>query len=539
MDFTPKLVEDARIANIADKINYEVYVGGASNSPQVFAANTSSQTSHTYTIQVPSLENALDTVIMIKGNVSFTITGTAAAGQKLVNIDSTNAAGIHNCLAPFPFHQLMTTMSATINQTQVSLNVNDVLPSVLYMVGRDKLNEYNNMTPTQLDNIQSYASAGYLSSPSSVFNTYLQTYDYKNMPRGAFNVVSITGNNAAPDDSAAARTVVITYEFTEPLLLSPLLFAQAGAALQGIQAVNVNLNMDAKGTRAWRAVGTKPGDYDVNVSYNACELQVNFLGLKSSTLAKLSPKNVLPYYKMDRYLTNSNTITAGASIPITSNSIQLSAIPKMAIVSVVKENKNWFDSDYFLPINKVNVNFNTRSGLLSGSTKQQLYKFSVENGLNQSWTEWSGSALVSLDISSNLTRVNTVGGPLVLSFGKDIECSDDYSAPGGIGQYNFQITVDTQNTTASTDNYKLVVIMVNQGLFTTERGSSQVYTNILSKSDVLSVLNDAPISDVAVEGVPDANDDVLAGGRKYRSKGKGLSAGGRSGGRSKLMSRLM
>ena len=57
----------------------------------------------------------------------------------------------------------------------------------------------------------------------------------------------------------------------------------------------------------------------------------------------------------------------------------------------------------------------------------------------------------------------------------------------------------------------------------------------------MSVLNDVPISDApAAQTLPEDGSETLTGGRRLRMhKGMGKSAGGKSGGVSKLHSRLM
>ena len=54
--------------------------------------------------------------------------GTVGAPGQIINY------GINDVISAFPLHQLCTTMSATINNNTVSLNVRDVLPTMLRMI---------------------------------------------------------------------------------------------------------------------------------------------------------------------------------------------------------------------------------------------------------------------------------------------------------------------------------------------------------------------------------------------------------------------
>ena len=64
--------------------------------------------------------------------------------------------GVTDALGPFPLHQLVNTMTATINNNFVSMNVQDVLPALLRMCDPLELAEYEGTTPTTLDYLANY-----------------------------------------------------------------------------------------------------------------------------------------------------------------------------------------------------------------------------------------------------------------------------------------------------------------------------------------------------------------------------------------------
>jgi len=537
-DFVPTLVEDDRLI-LNNKLPFEVYQGASSVSPQVFAANTQTPSSHTYTVTVPSYESITDMNIMYDGDITYTITGVPAATEYLVNYANLSGAGGIDCLAPLPWLQNVIVASATINQSQCSVNCQDVITSLLPCITRDSLSTYNSMTPTMLDNVQSYTYAGYAqSSQASVFNPYPASNNWNTQPRGAWRVKSIDAGNTV-GDGTARKTVNITFHVTEPLgILSPFLFAKPGAGISGVQAINFNFTLDATGSRSWRTTSTIQS---CTCSYSDSKLLVNFLSPKASQLVKYSPKNILPYSQLQVYKSNPQLAGPASGSKITSPSIQLSSIPKMALISVRPSVRTYNTPDYVLPIESININFNGRNGLLSGARKQQLYTMSVLSGVNQSFQEWSGSANNG---SADCRPIFTQGGILALTFGRDIECANEYDAPSSIGQYNFAIDVNYSNECGSVGNVELYIVLVNEGFLASERGQSSTYTSILSKADVMGVLNDAPISDApGAQVLPEEGSEVLTGGRRQRmhsmNKGMGKSGGARSAGVKKLHSRLM
>jgi hypothetical protein len=149
-------------------------------------------------------------------------------------------------------------------------------------------------------------------------------------------------------------------------------------------------------------------------------------------------------------------------------------------------------------------------------TPQQLYRNSVQSGLvGLSWEQFSGnvssicgqlantaagapSALRGgySGVGANLNGGNnpgfqlipTTGTILVLNFGEVIQLSDDFYAPGSLGSFNLQLTlqvVNNTNVTWSQGSYELVIIPMNCGVFVNERGTSSTYTALLTKQDVL------------------------------------------------------
>ena len=549
LDFTPKRILDSRL-DLVDKREFPVYQSAANITPQIFASSTNSVNNVTYTIQVPSLENVLDMVVLARSTVSVAITGSPAAGDYLFCVDALNGANQNTgnaCLNAFPYHQLMTTANIVINQCSFGVDMQNVLPSMLRMISREQLEEFNHMCPTQLDNVNSYAQAGYLTTNASPFNTWYQSTSYKNESRAGWKIDSITGNNAVGDGSA--RAVVVTYTTVEPLLISPFSWGRSPAT-QGIQSINLNINLDSSASR-YLKFALPLASRIVALSSITSDLQVVFMAPKASQLASFSPRNVLNFYKLDRYVSTQTALTATGGT-FSSPSIQLSSIPKAALVTIRPIATNTIGGtsntpEWFLPITKANVMFNTESGLLSSCSQYQLYKMSCETGVQMSFSEWSGTAQGSFNGSTApgalaTSQIKTIGSVLALSFGPHIQISQEYSAPSSLGQWNLQINCDYGPSTY-TGLFEMCLVLVNEGVVSTSRGNTQSFVNLLSKETVMSVIGDKPVYDAPTQSVTDSVDEVLEGGRRRKSYGMGKSGGGMSGGKyggkSRLSSRLM
>jgi hypothetical protein len=163
------------------------------------------------------------------------------------------------------------------------------------------------------------------------------------------------------------------------------------------------------------------------------------------------------------------------------------------------------------------------------------------NGLQSSWIEYSGiGATVFTDPAnsggnSNISAsasafVGTVGSYLVLEFGKDIQLTEDFYAPGSLGNFNLQITLtqvynNTQNSigqSSGTPPLQVVLITMNSGVFVCERGTSSTYTGILTKQDVLEASQQEAYTHNDVQRLVGGGlfDMIKSGVSKLAKKGK-------------------
>jgi len=291
-DIKKVLVLDDRL-NCTDQITYAVMQGAQSMNPAPFQAVSQTVSSHTYNIQVPSETTIIDRRVLWNSTVVLKIDGTPATGLYNVNY------GITDALAPFPLHQLVSVMTAQINNNSVSLNVRDVIASLLRFHDRRELARYNGTTPTAFDTYQSYADG--VGANNNPLGAFQNATDNDLVSRGSW-VVDYIGENAdtttAPNvqtigNAGAARTTYVKFTVAEPLLISPFLWADPKANSQGIFGVqNMNFQFSmGDATRVWRSAG---GAKTVTcVSYTNSQLLFNFLSPHPSQL--LASRNVVPY----------------------------------------------------------------------------------------------------------------------------------------------------------------------------------------------------------------------------------------------------
>lgn len=523
-DFKTTLIKDGRISDITDQLTYAVASGASSNTYQQFSAVSTSNSAMTFNIQVPSENIVVSREVLIQSDIYFTINIT-----NVPNLSQAFNYGETDAFQAFPLNSLFTTCSAQINNTNVSSNLQDILPSILRLNDNRELYRYNGMTPSLPDQAYKLFSDGVGASNNPLGDWGDQSYDGDLMPRGAFPAtftlvhnITAGGQDASPISTNVLDTFVITgvVRVTEPLLgLSPFIYGDAvynKQGLVGINAMSFVFNIDSSCKRFF---STSHSAYTYSVSlgtqaqqnpFQNTRMLINFLSTQPTDL--ISARNVVPYMDLPRYLSlQSSTapMNVGTSASFNSQNIQINQLPDYFIISVRKpmSTQTVKDSSTFLKINSISVNLNNTSGLLSSATAEDLWRISVNNHSTQSWAEFSGSVQQAVNNTGVGTPISTTGSLLILSPAYDLSLPD-YLSSGSIGQYNFQFQINVTNIDNVAVTPEICIICVNSGIFTTIAGSSNIYTGVLTKQMVL----DAKTNEESVDPVSSVQYGRMVGG---------------------------
>ena len=516
-DFKTVLVRDSVIGDITSDLDFAVKSGASQTTFQRFPATSASNSSLIYSIQVPSENVVIGRDILITSGISMTLTAASVpVGALALNYGATDA------FQAFPLASLMTTATAQINNTAVSVNLQDILPSILRMNNSRELYRFNSTTPSLPDQAYARYADGVAANNNPLAGYANSSYDIDQTPRGAhpisMNVVhTITAGGT--DASLVSTDVLDTWVIeistivAEPLFLSPFIFGDPEFNLQGLLGINnmtFTFNIDATCKRLFSsstgfltsiALGTaaNPNGFTsttqiaglLNQPANPAML-LKFLSTQPSDL--IETKNVVPYMDFPRYLTSSANTTAvapQASVALTSSNLQINQIPDLFVINVRKpmSQQTIADASVFFTINNVSINLNNQSGLLSSASSYDLWRMSVKNGSTQSWREFSGVANVAVGGTGIGAAVNTTGSLLIINPAYDLSLPD-YITCGSLGNYNFQFQMGATNTVSAVGGANITpeicCIAVNSGILTTQQGVSAIYTGIITKEMCLS-----------------------------------------------------
>jgi hypothetical protein len=503
-DFKTCLIRDAKLSQITDQQVYGVYQGASNNTFQRFSAVSTSPSSIVMNVQLPSESVVLNREVLLEAqNFSFYHrVDNVPVGQTAFNY------GLTDSMSPFPLAMSMLTLSSQINNTNVSLNLQDILPQLLRMNDSRELYRWNSYAPTLPDQAYFNYSDGVLANNNPLASFNNQSYDLDQCPRGSFPATitltqydstgAFVSNSPVSANATNFFIAQVVTTCTEPLFLSPYIFANPEynmGGMVGINTINLVATLDSTCKRLWRTStsgythSTAFGVYgsSSNPFQGSTSLLLNFLSTQSTDL--IPSRQVLPYMDFPRYLSSnsSSSISAGATATLTSQNIQLNQLPDKFIICVRKPMVDMTntDSDSFFPITGISVNLNNQSGLLSSASPQNLWKLSVEAGSSQSYNEWIGSQSINDNTTGVGASVKTIGSLLVLSPAMALSLPAMLSS-GSIGQFQFQIQITCTNPYSVAIVPEIVIVCANSGIMVNASGSSAIYTGILTKEQVVS-----------------------------------------------------
>jgi hypothetical protein len=560
-DFKKVLVKDDRLM-VTDSLNYAVVKGGQNVVSQTQSAISQSTSSISFNLQVPSEQTIVDRKVFVSATIQVgwqtTGTPTLVYGQNIA-------------LAPFPLHQMCSTIQTTINNNVTSINIRDVLPFLVRSNDCRELQKSMSSSPTMPDSMFYYSdavgSAGMLATgvgagsvPEIVLNgnagntlgNFLTgSIDTDILPNGAYS-----GPNARNQayNGAIEQPVTLYYSAdgityyaqgtqggaissanfwrlvfttTEPVLCQPFIFSDPVSNRQGmygVQTIQLQYNV-ANADRVIRHIESAytTSNYTLTpvvVTTSASVLNVTNARLILKYLTPhpsdlLPARNVIPLLTYDRYFSNSNNPAIpqnyGSIVQIASNTYNLTQIPDKICIFFRKKmnNQRPTDSDGVPVIRNISINFNNNAGLLSSATLQDLYYYSVQAGSNQSFQEFCGQAYVP-NLPLKATDVEpTVGSYLMLDFATIIQLTEDYYAPGSLGNFQLQFTCglqgagtqDASGNAFDANTLETVLVVMNSGIMVTERGQTSTYTGILTKQDVLDASQQQPFGRMSVKRI--------------------------------------
>lgn len=494
---------------LSNKRDYAVLKGPQQINYKQWFSSSVSNSNITFTMPPPSPDCVIDRRFNLYVPVRLTIVGTSTAGgQFLTSIG-------HDAPRYFGLSSAIDTLSTTINQTTVTVNLADVVQPLLRFNIDNQLKDHLYSTSFACpDQTQLYSqlagSTPYIRNP---LGGYGDSNDETVSGRGGnvnYVIVSqlcVNGGTGNQPSTASGQlmTTIVDVCFCEPLFcLSPFYWgAKDCSGFTHVNSMDMTVNfLSQAGNRFWSRDETA---LPVTISYgigsgSGVSSFANTSGNNPLVLATyytpreldLVPRDMpvtYPFFEIQRYVSTVGAIGANTTFNnLPSNSIQLNSIPRKLYVVVRQQNSDLYSSctntDSFLQINQINVNYQNINGIFQSSNMLQLYNISRRAGCSLSWSQWSAANQYT---GTYANQVQGVGSVFCAEFAVDIPLSNaDLNAPGKLDNSMLQVTISGANTSSRPINAAIYLIVVLEGTFCIEGiGRASQAIGVLSSSDIM------------------------------------------------------
>lgn len=394
-----------------------VELGPLSSTYQAVQANSQTSTSNvTFSIVPPGQASGIGRFMRLHVEGSVAITCSAPP----------TAATIKAAFRQWPLNSIITTSTAQINNTAISLQSVNTLVPVISRVANSfaNMNSYQSGTSTSPDILTRYDQMqGSFFDP---FNFSMPLGDVNQSRRAQFTSQAVAGN-----------TLTLGFEIFEPIL-NPLFQAdkEEVVALTGVNTININLNY-ANLHKMFSILAVTPAGVgavtlvSVVPAFTTQEVLLNYVTSSDMLYKQLPSYYSVPNIRLDQS-TSQTTITQNNSITATTANIQLQKVPRYVVIWVTPTSAitdalpgataiggtagGCGIVDLILPIETITISAFDKSGLLAGAQQNQLYTMSCAAGLtNTTFSQFASSPIFGDSVTA--APVGTYNSaPVVIPF---------------------------------------------------------------------------------------------------------------------------
>lgn len=466
----------AQVAKVIDPICdlnrphfYTALKGGSVVSYTAFPALNYSANNAVLQCNPPDEFTIVDKKPLQRFAVTLNFVGTSTSGNLL-------QLGTNDGLSFAPIQKLLSTHTVNLNNDTLTMgNNNEIAPILLRcnndLLKRDNFDSMSALQPDQFQDYNDWVTQGSARNPLAFYGE-----NSAEQSRGGFPVVV---NSNTPTAASVSFTV------TEPIIVSPFdgYSCHQTAGLTGIRNIRHNMTFtDLSLMWAHSAVG---GNHFTSVSGTIDGIDIIYKYITPDPTMRVPDNYNCAHYELVPYDTVFNqSLSAGVPRLLTGANSQLTAIPRRLYVWAgqpmstkqapfaldVSSNQTGgiLYPDAYCKINQVTVLFNNTQ-YLATAQPQDLWRMSVKNGLNMSYSQFS----------------QFCGSILVIDMGLDIGLHADQSA-GLAGNFQIQVQANVTNLSPNAFAPTLYVWASYEGQVNVLGGNITHQLGVLNKSDVLN-----------------------------------------------------
>jgi len=483
---------------------HKMVLGGSSINKQRFKASGLSTSQITFSVTPPSLNSFMSRNVKVAYDMVFKLNVSKASGATDVLFPNTssNSHLIPNYL---PFHQVLNNVNVEVNGVAVSTNTNQLL-DVQQRLALTKHNKAHSLGKIQHSRYARFQDdLGQVNGVSEAYQSYLDT-DTNATPVEWFYCDSNGNYTATPSgqNGLTSQDVFIRLRGEEYLMASPFQWNyDDSVGIFGINNMNISITLKSSALRAilYYADGSSLTGVNSATLHRfmvepACVCEFATPNISQS----LPQRNVVGFSSYEEFnsgsvqLAGTGTLDNPLSYPsqtVQTNNFILSGVPDYILMYArVRDTESDGNPEQYLPITRVQLQFDNVAGLLSNYEQRDLYELSRRNNMDIAYDEFKGYANGKNQVYS------TAGGMLVLRPGVDFPIEQSLSQ-GVNGNFNVAANITLQNPYSSQRTADIRVVAVYRSYLMTEGNVSNIVKAPCTEQDVMN----APMAE-SMDGSP-------------------------------------
>lgn len=459
--------------------SFVIVKGGQTITYYPYPATSYSNANFNFTTNPPGKQNVLDRVVIIDVPVTLTFVGGGdSSGDRILQRG-------RDAFRSYPISSITSTLTSKINGFPVSIELSEVVHLLSrYHTPLEDKNTFASLSLQMEDNYQNYSDAdGANNNPLGVYQD-----NSTQVPRGAYPMIVSVNTNT----NATVNAIIREY-----IILPPYIFdGHEAGGLTNLDTLEFNWVLNPNLQRIWSrsTANTVP----------LTSLTCNF-GQPTMYLAWITPRltqtipslMVYPYFQISKYVANqpNGVVNSNTSQILMSQVIQFNSIPRKIYIFAKQSNSIIYSSlanminttDTFLPITKLNINWDNKVGVLSSAVIDNLYSISVCNGLKVPFVEFNGLTYnIGTVATDSPSTIGLAGAPICLELGKDVGLQDN-QAEGLVDKINFQVQASVFNVNQSQNlTPDLYVVAIYDGILEIFDNSARAYIGVISQEEILN-----------------------------------------------------
>jgi hypothetical protein len=525
------------------------------------SADTQNANQALFSFQPPSQNTIIDRRMMLSVSATLTNNGGNWITNQNCNRERTNVAGRGtlpadgggtqnaslfntrgtgmfdanrgNNFAPrqLPLMSCIDVIDLEINGTHISVSPKDYIHALMRYTTPEFRSKFLSGTSHYPDITHNYGEA--YATPASPFGNATDVGKNGELARGSHTPRS--------GISVAVPTDVLTYTFTEPLFISPLLVGGEFEGLTNVNQININIRWDSANLNRLFSIYNPNSVANLAVYPDQADATANMLTNANATTALIAdaklyvnyytpqddikiPNEVVYQYNQPQLYIKTHTLSVADnanSAVLVGDNIRINQIPQKMFLFFQnpRGERTAETADAHHTIQSINISWNNQTGILSNATQEQLHTINKQNGLDSEYFEYGGQ-------SSGQPKGMRFGVPLCLEFGKDVPLETGETA-GMIGNFNLRVDASFNNNTGATlTNVECNVLLVMNGACIISPNEMRLTLGNVDRSDAMNAQHDGTeYHDVKQEGnVAGLQGGSFIGGFKHLVKGGGKVA---------------